>query len=77
LRMGRGGIGLDTTRMRGRREDGPPTYAYEAVPGIPPVSALRLGRGFSEVRPSAHSHEFLVLNYFERDGGSLLLGDQE
>jgi AraC-like DNA-binding protein len=38
---------------------------------------MRLGRGFSEVRPGAHSHDFLVLNYFERDGGSLLLGDQE
>jgi len=63
--------------MRGRRGDGPPIYTYEAVPGMPQVSAMRLGRGFSEVRPGAHSHDFLVLNYFERDGGLLLLGDQE
>jgi AraC family transcriptional activator of pobA len=44
---------------------------------VPPVSAVRLGRGFSEVRPGAHSHDFLVLNYFERDGGWLRLGNLE
>jgi AraC family transcriptional regulator, transcriptional activator of pobA len=68
---------LGTTRMLGRRGDGPPVYTYEAVPGVPPVGAMKLGRGFSGVRPGAHSHDFLVLNYFERDGGSLRLGDQE
>jgi AraC family transcriptional activator of pobA len=70
-------IGLDTTRMRGRRDDGPPVYTYETVPGVPPVGAMRLGRGFSGVRPGAHSHDFLVLDYFERDGGSLRLGDKQ
>jgi len=73
----RGKFGLDTTRMRGRREDGLPVYTYEAVPGVPSVGATRLGRGFSAVRPSAHSHDFLVLDYFERDGGSLRLGERE
>ena len=68
---------MDTTRIRGRRDDGPPVYTYETVPGVPSVSAMRLGRGFSEVRPGAHSHDFLVLTYFERDGGSLRLGDTE
>ena len=63
--------------MRGRRDDGPPVYTYEAVPGVPPVSVMRMGRGFSEVRPGAHSHDFLVLTYFERDGGSLRLGDRQ
>jgi AraC family transcriptional regulator, transcriptional activator of pobA len=29
------------------------------------------------LRPGAHSHDFLVLTYFERDGGSLRLGDKE
>ena len=63
--------------MLGRREDGPPVYTYEAIPGVPLVSATRLGRGFSGVRPGAHSHDFLVLDYFERDGGSLRLGERE
>jgi len=64
--------------MRGRRDDGPPVYSYEAAPGRPPVSALRLGRGSSGgLPPGAHSHDFLVLTYFERDGGSLRLGDRE
>ena len=63
--------------MRGRRDDGPPVYTYETVPGVPPVGAMRLGRGFSGVRPGAHSHDFLVLAYFERGGGSLWLGDKE
>jgi len=38
---------------------------------------MRMGRGFSGVRPGAHSHDFLVLDYFERDGGSLRLGDRQ
>jgi len=75
--MGRGGIGLGTTKIRSRREDAPPVYTYEAVPGMPLVSTMRLGRGFPGVRPGAHSRDFLVLNYFERGASSLLLGDQE
>ena len=68
---------MGTTRILGRRNDGPPVYTYEAVPGVPPVSTMRLGRGSSEVRPGAHSHDFLVLAYFERDGGSMWLGNRE
>ena len=78
--MGRGRIGVGTTRMRGRRDDGPPVYTYEAVPGVPPVGATRLGRELSPGgRPHshAHSHDFLVLAYFERGGGSMWLGDRE
>ena len=67
--------------MRGRRDDGLPVYTYETVPGVPPVSALRFGREPSAggLPPDAHphSHDFLVLTYFERDGGSLRLGDRE
>ena len=66
--------------MRGRRESGPPVYTYEAVPGVPPVSATRLGRelspgGLPHAHP--HSHDFLVLTYFERGGGSMWLGKRE
>ena len=72
---------MGTTRMRGRRDDGLPVYTYEAVPGVPSVSVLRFGRqpstgGLPPDTPP-HSHDFLVLTYFERDGGSLRLGDRE
>ncbi len=72
---------MGTTSMRGRRDDGLPVYTYETVPGVPPVSALRFGREPSPggLLPGAHphSHDFLVLTYFERDGGSLRLGNRE
>ncbi len=65
--------------MRGRRGDGPPVYTYEAVPGVPPVGVIRLGREVPSDGPPghAHSHDFLVLTYFERGGGSMWLGDRE
>jgi AraC-like DNA-binding protein len=37
---------------------------------------MRLGRGFAAVRPAAHAHDVLVLDYFERDGGELRVGDR-
>jgi AraC-like DNA-binding protein len=66
--------------MLGRRDDGPPIYTYEAVPGMPPVSTIRFGRKLPPGGPPpnhAHSHDFLVLAYFERGGGSMWLGDRE
>ena len=67
--------------MLGNRGDTPPVYTYEAVPGVPPVSVLRfLGHELPPGGPPAghaHSHDFLVLAYFERGGGSLRLGDRE
>jgi AraC family transcriptional activator of pobA len=67
--------------MLGRRDDGLPVYTYETVPGVPSVSVLRFGREPSPggLPPDAHphSHDFLVLTYFERDGGSLRLGEWE
>jgi AraC-like DNA-binding protein len=82
LTIRRGKVGLGTSRIRGRRDDGPPVYTYEAVPGVPPVSAIRLGQESSPggLPPGAHphSHDFLVLTFhLERDGGSLRLGDRE
>ena len=46
---------------------------------MPPVGILRLGREGPSGEPPehAHSHDFLVLNYFERGGGSVWLGDRE
>jgi len=66
--------------MRGRRGDGPPVYTYEAMPGVPPVGAMRLGRELSPgglPHTHSHAHDFLVLVYFERGGGSMWLGDRE
>ncbi|HSK98934.1 MAG TPA: AraC family transcriptional regulator [Rubrobacteraceae bacterium] len=72
---------MGRTRMLGGGGEGPPVYAYEAVPGVPPVSVLRfLGWELSPAEPPvghAHSHEFLVLAYFERGGGSVRLADSE
>lgn len=67
--------------MRGGRDDALPVYTFEIVSGVPPVSVLRFDRRASPggLPPGAHphSHEFLVLTCFERDGGSLRLGDRE
>jgi AraC-like DNA-binding protein/quercetin dioxygenase-like cupin family protein len=72
---------MGATRMLGGRGEGPPVYAYEAVPGVPPVSVLRFrGWEFPPGEPApghAHSHDFLVLCYFGRGGGSLRLADRE
>jgi AraC family transcriptional regulator, transcriptional activator of pobA len=65
--------------MLNRRASAPPVYTYEAVPGLPPIGTLRLDRGSMQgLGPQhAHSHDFLVLAYFERGGGTLRVGDRE
>jgi AraC family transcriptional activator of pobA len=69
---------VGTTKRRSKRDDRLPVYTYDKAPGgMPLVSIMKLGRRFSNVRPVAHSHDFLVLAYFERDGGSFRLGAQE
>src|SRR3712207_5431984 len=69
---------VGTRRERSRREDGPPNYTYVAVPGVPSVTAMRLGpEALEHVLGGPHSHDYLVLDYFERDGGSLRLGQRE
>src|SRR5215218_5874028 len=72
---------MDTARMLDNRGEEPPVYTYKAVPGVPPVSVLRFrGWEFPPGEPPpghAHSHDFLVLTYFEQGGGSMWLGDRE
>ena len=71
---------MGTTRMLGRRDDGPAVFTYEAVPGVPPVSTIRFGRKLPPGGPPprhAHSHDFLVLAYFERGDGSMWVRDRE
>jgi AraC-like DNA-binding protein len=67
-----------------RRGEAPPIYTYDVVPGVPSVSTLRLGRALAAgmVPPGlppmhAHAHDFLVLTFFERGGGSIRLGDRQ
>ncbi|MQA15634.1 MAG: helix-turn-helix domain-containing protein [Pseudonocardiaceae bacterium] len=54
-----------------------PLHRFERVPGLPPV---RLGSPRAPDRltpPHAHAHDFLVLAYLERGGGSIRLGGRE
>jgi AraC family transcriptional regulator, transcriptional activator of pobA len=70
---------VSRTRTLDRSPAAAPVYTYEPLPGEPPVSVARLDRRSLEgVDPGhAHSHDFLVLAYFERGGGSLRLGSCE
>lgn len=64
-----------TVRLAGRRPDGAPVYSYVRLPGLPPVSVTRFPGGRHHVGGAptdhVHAHDFLVLAYFERDGGSV------
>ena len=70
---------MATTRRLDRRAAGPPVYTYESLPGVLPLSIVRLDRHSLEgVEPDhAHSHDFLVLAYYERGGGWLRIGDRQ
>jgi AraC family transcriptional regulator, transcriptional activator of pobA len=65
-------------RLVSRRPGGPPTYTYEPVPGVPAVTVVQLVRdSMGSLEDDAHSHDFLLLNYYERGGGSLRLAGRE
>jgi AraC family transcriptional activator of pobA len=64
-------------RITRRRADGAPVYAYERLPGLPPVSMLRLAGPRLPPGDHAHAHDFLVLLYFEHGGGGLMLGGRD
>lgn len=70
-----------TTRLTGRRIDGAPVYEYVRTPDAPPLSVQRFSTGHLPVGHNnddhAHVHDFLVLAYFERGGGSVRLGNRE
>lgn len=72
---------MDVVRKLDRKGEGPPVHTYTPVPGVPPVRVLRFyGRELPSDETSAgyaHSHDFLVLAYFERGGGSLRLDNRE
>lgn len=55
-------------------------YTLDLRPGVLPVSVVRVGRQHASgaMPPSrAHSHDFLVLSYFEHGRGSLQLGGRQ
>ena len=74
-------VRLGVTRVSGRQGDGLPVRTHEAVPGVPSVRVLRFPYQESPQAGSpagqAHTHDFLMLAYFERVGGSLRLGERE
>ena len=70
-----------TTRPGRRQVRRVPVYSYERAPGAPAVQVVRLrcGQfpGGEPARDHTHAHDFLVLAYFERGGGSLRIGGKE
>ncbi len=70
---------MASTRRLDRRAAGPPVFAYELLPGVSPVSVARLDRDSLDGSDAdhAHSHDFLLLAYYERGGGSLRIGDRQ
>ncbi|HEX5503645.1 MAG TPA: AraC family transcriptional regulator [Thermomicrobiales bacterium] len=70
---------MGAARLLNRQGTGPPVYTYEAAPGVPPVTVLRLDRGsLARVEAGhAHAHDFLLLAYFERGGGAIRVGGRE
>src|SRR5919199_2798822 len=69
---------LGRTRERGKRGGGPPIRTFEAVPGAPLVTTRRFGRELASSGGLAgpHSHDFLTLAFFEREGGWLRSGER-
>jgi AraC family transcriptional regulator, transcriptional activator of pobA len=65
-------------RSLGRTATTHPVYALEQAPGVPAIGVRRLDRRSIEgVEPGhAHSHDFVLLAYFERGGGKLRVDDR-
>jgi AraC-like DNA-binding protein len=66
--------------VAGAVDQGVPLYAYVRLPGVPPVGVLRWGevlRHDVQERLRSHTHDFLVLLYVERGGGSFRVDGRE
>jgi AraC-like DNA-binding protein len=79
--MQRSFVPAASTRQTGRWIGGAPVYEFIRTPAAPPVSVLRFSTDQLPAAATgddhAHVHDFLVLAYFERDGGRLRLGNRE
>jgi AraC-like DNA-binding protein len=67
-------------RLRTVRPDGTPVYGHPARPGTPPVLVTRIDADaqHAHVPPGhRHAHDFLVLVYVERGGGTVSLNGQD
>lgn len=70
-------VGLEQITPLRPRGDGAPVFAFDRVPGVLPVGVVQIGADALPPEPGhAHSHDFLVLSYFERSGVSLVLHDE-
>jgi AraC-like DNA-binding protein len=70
---------MSPTRLLRSSPGVPPVYTFQPLPGAPPVSVLRFDRellGQVPDRNHAHSHDFLVLAYMERSGGSIHIAER-
>jgi len=69
------------SHLASRRPDGTPVYAYEVTPGVLPVDVLELGGTalppYDAATGFAHAHEFMLLAYFARGGGSITVANRE
>jgi AraC family transcriptional regulator, transcriptional activator of pobA len=67
-----------TTRIAERSGNRPAIYTYEPAPGVPAVDVIRLDRSsLGSPQSGPHAHDFPMLTYFERGGGSLRSGSRE
>jgi AraC-like DNA-binding protein/quercetin dioxygenase-like cupin family protein len=68
---------VPTVRRLRTPTDRPPVYSYQPIPGVPSVTVMRFDG--TQIPPGAlasdhaHSHDFLVLAFFEQGGGSITL----
>lgn len=65
-------------RLRRVRPDGIPVYGHPTGPGAPPVLVTRVDVEHAHAPPDhGHAHDFLVLVYVERGGGSVMLNGED
>jgi AraC-like DNA-binding protein len=59
--------------LRTVRPDGTPVYRYQETSGVPPIDVARFDHTAADRLPGDHRHihDFLVLVYVERGGGSV------
>lgn len=68
------------SRLRRVRPDGTPVYGHPTRLGAPPVLVTRIGSDVDHVHQPPghrHAHDFLVLVYVERGGGTVSLDGQD